>query len=222
MGALWVLFWTLGFVSSAEAWLQVERAEYWGTGCPSNSVSVQVDPSGRSFSVLYDQMDSRVDAHHTQDRKTCKLVLKIRKPKNLSYQVESADFRGFVNLDRGVVAVHRAKIQTGSVKVMQQLSTELGSQSWQGPVSQSFYTTTQRLIENDNEHRLACLPKLNQNPEIIIETEIMVRHRGGNRYGQLTVDSVDGRLEQKYNLRWTNCGGVLAESLLDLVNRGRR
>jgi len=210
------------FVSlQASAWLELVAVEYRGSGCPQSSVSIQLDPGGQSFTVLYDQMDSRVDRVQIQDRKSCKVILKINKPKFWGYRVESADFRGFVNLDSGVTALHEAKIQSGSVRGLQKLSTEFGVQSWRGPTSQPFYTSTQRVVRNRNQDFFDCLPLGKRDSEIIIETDIRLSHRGGNRFGQLTVDSVDGRLAQRYNLRWSNCGRKLGNVIGGLVG-GRR
>jgi hypothetical protein len=200
-----------------EAWLELKGVEYGGSGCPQNSVSVQIDPGGQSFTVLYDQLDSRVDRVQNQDRKNCKVILKVRKPKFLGYRVESADFRGFVNLDPGVTAIHEAKIQSGSVKGLQIISTEFGMQVWQGPISQPFYTSTQRIIRSRHQDLFDCLPLDKRDSEILIDTEVRLSHRGGNRYGQLTVDSADGRFAQRYHLSWANCGRAVGNFIGFLV-----
>jgi len=213
------LFVTIGFMGSikAQALIELRQVEYRGTGCPQNSVSIQIDPSGKSFTVLYDQMDSRVDRVHNNDRKNCKVILKINKPKYLGYRIESADFRGFVNLDHGVTAVHEAKIQSGSVRGLQKLSTEFGLQTWVGPISQPFYTSTQRVIRGRYQDLFDCLPLGRRDSEIIIDTEVRLHHSGGNRYGQLTVDSADGRLAQRYNLAWTHCGQAVGDAIGALI-----
>lgn len=193
--------------------LELVGVEYGGTGCPQNSVNVLLDPSGQSFTVLYDQFDSRVNRNYLQDQKQCKVILKIRKPKFLGYRIESADFRGFVSLDAGVTATHDAKIQSGSVKGLQKISTEFGRQSWTGPLTTNFYTSTKKIIKDKHQDLFDCLPLGKRDSEIKIDSEIRLSHSGGDRYGQLTVDSLDGKLVQKYYIKWTRCDRAIGDAL---------
>lgn len=197
----------------AYSYLEIVGIKYQGEGCPEGSVRVDLDPRGQSFTLLYDQMDARVSRGQSRNEKRCKVVLSVRKPKLLGYRIEAAEFRGYVNLDRGVEARHEAKIQSGYNRGWQKLSTEFGIQAWQGPLSESFITRTSRIIKGSHQDVFDCLPLGKRDSEIIVDTHIQVQQRQGRGFGMLAVDSADGLLRQRYHLRWSNCLGKLAGAL---------
>lgn len=209
-------FLLLGFLAfglPAYSYLEVVGIKYQGEGCPEGSVRVDLDPRGQSFTLLYDQLDARVSRGQTRAEMRCKVTLSVRKPKWLGYSIEAAEFRGFVNLDRGVEARHEAKIQSGYNRGWQKLSTEFGIQSWQGPLSESFVTRTTRLIKGNHQDVVDCLPLGKRDSEIVVDTQIQVQSRQGRGFGMLAVDSADGVLRQRYHLRWSNCLGKIAGAL---------
>ena len=182
--------------------LQLQSVEYAGTGCPQGSVTAQLAPDGSALTVLYDRFDLRVGADTTQGMQDCKIVLRLKKPLLAGFRIESADFRGFIYLDPGVVADQQVRVGSGSIKELRQITTEFGYQRWQGPVNQNFNLTTVRPLKTPPI--LDCIPP-RENTQIVIESKIRVGQAGGSRIGQLTVDSVDGRIVQRYNLKWVNC-----------------
>lgn len=206
----------LVFGLPAYSQLEVVGIKYQGEGCPEGSVRVDLDPQGQSFTLLYDQLDARVSRGQSRAEMRCKVVLSVRKPKWLGYRIEAAEFRGFVNLDRGVEARHEAKIQSGYNRGWQKLSTEFGIQLWQGPISESFTTRTNRLIKPNHQDVFDCLPLGKRESEIVVDTQIQVQARQGRGFGMLAVDSADGLLRQKYHLRWSNCLGSIAGALKEI------
>lgn len=185
------------------AQINLVGAEYQGSGCPPGKVSVTMTPNGSAFSILYDAFDLRVDKNITVARASCRVVLRVKKPRKTGFRIENAEFRGFVALDNGVTAAQTVKVMVGPNNGHQKLSAEFGSQTWQGPVAENYNLSAVRPV-NKKPPVLDCVPP-KENTEIVVDSQIQVSSAGGE-FGQLTVDSVDGVLVQKFNIAWLNCG----------------
>ncbi len=185
------------------AQISLISAEYQGSGCPQGQVSVTMTPNGSAFSILYDAFDLRVDKNITVARASCRVVLHVKKPRKTGFRIENAEFRGFVALDAGVSASQNVKVMVGPNQGHQKLSAEFGSQIWQGPIAENYNLSAVRPV-NKKPPVLDCVPP-KENTDIVIDSQIQVTSAGGE-FGQLTVDSVDGVLVQKFNVTWVNCG----------------
>ena len=193
---------TFAFIANAQVTLT--GVEYQGSGCPQGRVSVVMTPNGSAFSVLYDAFDLRVDNNITASQANCRVVLHIRKPKKTGIRVDEAEFRGFVGIDSGVTAAQKVKVMVGPNHGHQKLSAEYGTQIWQGPMAENYLLKAVRPI-NKKPPVLDCVPA-KENTDIIIESQIQLSGGGAGRFGQLTVDSVDGLVMQKFNVTWVSCG----------------
>lgn len=80
----------------------VTGIEYKAIGCPDGSVKVAVASNGEIFSILYDGFNLQVDQGLNRTIAGCRVVLHIKKQRDLGLQIEGAEFRGFVALDSGV------------------------------------------------------------------------------------------------------------------------
>ncbi len=184
------------------AQISLISAEYQGSGCPQGQVSVTMTPNGSAFSILYDAFDLRVDKNITVARASCRVALHVKKPRKTGFRIENAEFRGFVALDAGVSASQNVKVMVGPNHGHQKLSAEFGSQIWQGPIAENYNLSAVRPV-NKKPPVLDCVPP-KENTDIVIDSQIQVTSAGGE-FGQLTVDSVDGVLVQKFNVTWVNC-----------------
>lgn len=191
------------FSPLAFAQISLVRAEYQGSGCPQGHVSVVMTPNGSAFSILYDAFDLRVEKNITVARASCRVVLHVKKPRKTGFRIENAEFRGFVALDAGASASQNVKVMVGPNHGHQKLSAEYGSQIWRGPVAENYILTAVRPI-NKKPPVLDCVPP-KENTEIVVDSQIQVNSTAGE-FGQLTVDSVDGVLVQKFAISWLNCG----------------
>lgn len=216
MKSMWIAALLLLSTNAFAQMVQIRSVEYSGSGCPQGSVQVQFSPDGSSFTVLYDRFDLRVGADIAEGMQNCSIRVKVKKPLLAAFRVESADFRGFVHLDPGVTAEQKVSVAVGPIKELRRITSEFGYQRWQGPIAQNFLLTTVRPLNTPPV--LDCVPP-RENTEMIIESKIRVGRGGGSRFGQLTVDSADGRMVQRYNLKWQNC----VQSGIDLIRLlGRR
>lgn len=202
---------TLGSIFAASSITQansygarLEYAEYEGAGCPQGSVSVTMDPDASSFTVLFDRFDMRAGAGLSQASMDCDIKLKFKKSKFFSFAVNSADFRGFAFLDPQVRGKIESKVKTGNTNFVQGATSSFALENLIGPMNDNFILTTQRVLSGTDT--LACFP-FKDSMVVLIKTKIAISGAGGSLVGQLTVDSADGRMAQKYSLKWINCLG---------------
>lgn len=189
--------------STAFSQISLTGFEYGGSGCPQGHVSVVMTPGGSAFSVLYDSFNLSVDQGVLAAQGDCAITLHVQKPKKLGFQIEDADFRGFVALDTGVTATQKVQLMVGPNHGHQQLSAEFGAQVWQGPMSDNYALHAVRPTSK-RPAVLDCVPP-KENTDILINSQISLANTGVGKFGQLTVDSVDGVLVQKFSLKVINC-----------------
>ncbi len=178
----------------------LESISYGGDGCPAGTVSAVLSPDASELTVLFDAFQTRVGADLTTARAACEVKLNIRKPKLWSYKIESVDFRGFVFLDAGVRAEQKVDFQNGPAMVG--FNKSFGYQRFTGPINQNYTLSTIKPLNGPN--LLSCLPA-KKNVELKIRSSIELKGGGGAQGGMMSVDSVDGRVIQKYRLSWISC-----------------
>lgn len=197
--------------------VSVEYVALEGRGCPSGSVAVQLAPDASSFTLLYDQFQLDARSQSLPEISTeCKVIIKLRKPLLLGFAVESMDMRGFIQLDSGVSASQKVTVRSGAVGPIRKLQTDFGYEQWQGPVQQNYLISTLKPLQRPEI--LNCIPP-RKDTKIEIISKLRIKNVGGGRAGLMMVDSADGRMVQKYNLRWTNCLGALGHLLGGFKNR---
>ncbi len=185
------------------AQVTVTGFDYAGTGCPDGSVKVAMSSDATSFSILYDGFNVQIDRGVKKAFADCRVVLHIKKPRRLGLQIESAEFRGFVAVDFGVSATQHIEVATGPNKGHQQLSAEYGTQSFVGPLSENFTLQSVRPVKQ-RPGILDCVPP-KENTDVIVSSQIQVLNSGAGQFGQLTVDSTDGVLIQRFSLKTITC-----------------
>lgn len=194
----------LGFQAQAQNIrdIQVLGVTYQGSGCPQGSVNTVFSPDVSAFSILYDQfvMDVGGQTQETTDTKSCEVQIRVKLPFGTALNVESADFRGFVSLDGGVFAQHEVQHQIGSNKLA---SFGFGSQLFQGPVQKNYLIQSQKPNFKLSK-LLRCLP-LKREVTLSVRTRIKMTGGEGARLGLMSVDSADGKIEQKYLVSLTRC-----------------
>lgn len=196
-----MIFSSVGFAQS----LQIEEVQLTGQGCPQGSVAVQISPDASSFTVLYDRLTLVAGADTTDASTECKVRIRLKKPLRMGFRIEEVDFRGYVYLDPGVVGAQKVRVTSGNGSDKHALA-EFGYERWKGPINENFVLTALRSSEPPTT--IDCKP-MKEKSVIVLATKLHIKKAGGSKVGQITVDSADGRLSQKYRLRWTNCPNQL-------------
>lgn len=184
--------------------VRIESVTFAGNGCPAGSARAVLAPDASAITIMYDQFEAQIGPATAVAQKKCDLVVKLSKPKLFSFAIESADFRGFVYLERGARATQDVKLETGHGDLAK-VNLNLGTQSWLGPVNQNYTLTAVK--PHEGLKYLSCLqPK--KEGRLRVKSTITLENGRNRSEGLITVDSVDGRLVQRYNLRWMNCVNV--------------
>lgn len=199
--------------------VQIQSLTFAGNGCPAGSARAVLAPDASAITIMYDQFQAEVGAGRQMDRKKCDLILKFKKPKLYSFAIESADFRGFVHLERGARATQEVKLESGHGDLAK-VNLNLGLQSWLGPVSENYILTAVK--PHEGLKYLSCLQPT-KDGKLRVKSTVTVENGRNGAEGMIAVDSVDGRLVQRYKLRWMNCVevGVGALDLLMGLTSGR-
>ncbi len=182
--------------------VRVTGVTYQGSGCPQGSVTPVFSPENSQFSLLYSAFTLNVGGAtmQTTDTMGCEVLINLRVPFGYTVNVDSADFRGFISLDGGVIAQHSVEHQINSNKLA---SYGFGTQLFAGPTQQNYLVQSQKPNIKLSK-LLACLP-LKQNITLKVRTHVKMTGADGPHLGLLTVDSADGRIEQKYALSLRRC-----------------
>lgn len=207
--------------SWAEARMQMEGYQARGSGCPDGSVQVIWAPDYNSFTVLYDRLLLEAGrGRGSAGAVNCEVEMFLKKHRLQGFSVEAVDFRGFIQLDPGVRAQQVVKVSTGSTKELRALSTDFGVQRWQGPIAQNYTLSTVRPARRPEI--LNCIP-YRENTRLVVQTRLDISNADGGRAGMMAVDSTDGRVMQRYQVRWQNCVETTKNLIEDIIGAiGRR
>lgn len=213
---------SLCFQAFAWGQISVTGLQTSGAACPEGSVQVQIAPDGSAFTVIYDRLVLSANPGSPNARTNCQVTVNIRKPLMMGFTIDSADFRGFISLEAGMIAEQKVSVSTAPVKELQNLSAEFGMQIFRGPVQKDYILSTVRPVKGSEI--LNCAPP-RENTKIVIKTDLRIRPGSQNGFGEFTVDSVDGKVKQTYRLRKQDCAkqiGNIIGGLLDLLNRTKQ
>ncbi len=207
----------MGLFFQVFAWGQVSVTglQNSGTACPEGSVQVQIAPDGSSFTVLYDRMVLSANPGSPNVRANCQVTVNIRKPLMMGFSIDSADFRGFISLEAGMIAEQKVSVSTAPVKELRDISAEFGMQTFRGPIQQDYILSTVRPIKGSD--LLNCAPP-RENTKIVIKTDLRIRPASQNGFGEFTVDSVDGKVKQTYRLRKQDCAKQIGNAIGGLID----
>lgn len=206
--------------SAAQARIQMQGYQSRGAGCPEGSVQVMWAPDYSSFTILYDRLLLEAGrGRGASGQINCEVEMHLQKHRLQGFAVEAVDFRGFVQLDPGVRAQQTVKVSSGSTKELRAISTDFGMQRWQGPANQNYTLSTVRPPRRPEI--LNCIP-YRENTRLVVQTKLEISNAGGGRGGMMAVDSGDGRVMQRYHVRWQNCVETTKDLIEDIIGAIRR
>jgi len=170
-----------------------ERISYNGSGCPQGSVYENLASDNKAFTLTFAEYFAEADSNKRVDRKFCQLTIDLKIPQGFQFAIGTFDYRGFVALDRGAMAMHQTSYyfqgqgRTGGV-----------SKQIRGPIQDDFFFREQVGLAS-----IVWSP-CGETRALNIKTSIMARSNG-RAYGYIGNDSVDGSLSQEYSLMWRRC-----------------
>ena len=191
-------FWSgMALSSEAPSYVRIGDISHGGSGCPQGSVGKSVAHDGKSFTLLFDEFFVEVGngALPSDRRKNCQVNINVEFPQGWSYSVIGFDYRGYASLD------HRVKgIQETSYYFQGEEETKTFKTSLNGELDKDY------LISDEIDADAIVWSECGANKSLNINSKIWLNNRRNrNGSGLLTVDSLDGTVNQKYHLRWKKC-----------------
>ena len=165
----------------------VESLAYEGNGCPAGSVAYTISPDSQAVTLLFDQFIAEVGpgVPFSQARASCVVELVLHAAEGKSVAVLHADFRGFVDLQPGVVAT-----VTAGFKSDDDLLASLVSDFF-GPTSHDYQLALQSSVKE------LAWSDCDGAATLRIDLGLLLQNSSNPpASGLVTFDSVDGEVRQ--------------------------
>jgi hypothetical protein len=177
--------------------VHVTGISYAGSGCPAGSVADILSDDAQQFTLLFDSFVASAgpDINITDNRKNCQLNIGLHVPQGWSYTVATIDFRGYAQLDRRVEGTQKAVYYFGG-----STRQATAQSTFRGPMDEDYVIRDTLGLEAVVWSPCGVERNLNINTQVRVNNS-----RDRNASGLLTVDSIDGSVEQIYHLSWRRC-----------------
>lgn len=176
----------------------IELATVNGSGCPLGTTAVAVSPDSTAFTVTYSDYLAQVGpgTRPTDFRKNCQLNLRVHVPQGITYAIARADYRGFMNLEKGATAEQKASYYFQGMP-----HTDVATHAFAGPRADNWQVSDVTGI--DALVWAPCGEERNFN----INTELRVNPGTSDRTKTsfITMDSTDASIGTVYHLAWKTC-----------------
>ncbi|KAJ3412621.1 hypothetical protein HDV05_000432 [Chytridiales sp. JEL 0842] len=171
----------------------IESLTYGGSGCPQGTVSRNFNPTKTAFTLIFDQYIASIGPGIpvAERRKNCNLNIGLRVPQGWQYSIATVDYRGYMDLSRGVRGT-----QSASYYFQGEIAQARKDTPFNGPQTRSY--TIRDSFGLQSTVWSPCGAKANVN----IASSIALT---GSGTGLLTTDSIDGKVAQVYGLQWRRC-----------------
>jgi len=175
----------------------IKTADYRGTGCPAGSASIQIQDSARQVVVLLQEYfaEAAPGLSPSAARKNCQINLDLHYPGGFSYSILKSQYRGFVEVDQGVTATHRATYYFAGETKQAVTSTD-----FRGPKTGDYLIADEIPTTATIWAPCGRVASLNINTAVSINTS---QNREGR--GIITNDSQDHRVEFVVGVQWRRC-----------------
>ncbi|KAJ3269050.1 hypothetical protein HDV01_001919 [Terramyces sp. JEL0728] len=182
----------------------IQSISYAGTGCSPGTVVPVMAEDATSFTLIMSQFvaSSGPGTKVTDNRKNCQINLKMLYPQGFSYTITTVDYRGYVQLPNGISAQQKSTYYfTGET---QQVSSQT---TFVGPQNKDYLATD--TIDVAAYVWSPCgqvLPgNINTQVRLMLSSPATPLVTLGNTPGLITVDSIDGKVQQIYHIQWKKC-----------------
>jgi hypothetical protein len=177
----------------------IEVVKMNGSGCRANSAVAAISLDREAFTVTYSEYWAQVGggAKPKEAVKNCNLDVRVDVPPGYSYAVESAEYRGFGQLESGARGIQKANYYFPGPKPADR------SHAFAGPYG-GYWESIDTVASAD----LRWAP-CGKSHKLQIDTELQVDGGTSNPATTLNVmamDSTDGVLSAStYDLTWKRC-----------------
>jgi hypothetical protein len=190
--------------------LYIEALSYAGSGCPQHSIAQSISSDRSSFTLIFDKYVASLGPGIpiTENRKNCRLNLKIHSPGGWTFDIISVDTRGYVQLNEGVHALTDVDFYPNLIADIESNNPHPGAVDgvvFNGPMGNDYHQT-----QSDDKYRGIRIPCSSSSEEIFLGIDFQVQlwkdeAASANAQGLITQDSIDGKLSAEVKLRWRQC-----------------
>ncbi|KAJ3226389.1 hypothetical protein HK099_004967 [Clydaea vesicula] len=173
----------------------IGKISYGGTGCPAGTVSENLNSDSTAITLLFDSYIASAGPNVpiTENRKNCQINVQLNVPQGWRYSLATIDYRGFVQVDKGVTAQQKASYYfQGFTETASKITNFDYRNNGDYTLRDTFGLTT--LVWSQ------CNAKANVN----INSQIRLTAPAGKK-GLITTDSVDAKVTQIYGIQWKKC-----------------
>jgi hypothetical protein len=173
----------------------VQSITYDGTGCPQGSVGQSIGQDGTSFTLSFDQfVAARGPGIAAADAvKTCQLSLSLKVPQGWQYSIGTIDYRGLVSLPKKMKATQETTYYFQGDGELSSADT-----TFVGPVTKDY------LIRDTLPFSTVVWSSCDVSRPLTVTTQLSLKG-GSTEPGQITNDSVDGKVKFVLALQWKQC-----------------
>ena len=204
------------------AQIYIEEFSYSGSGCPAGTVASNLSPDKEAATFIFSNyVISSAEVAGNLAQKACRLRLKMHVPAGWQFALFGVDYRGFARLDQGVQGFQGTRYDFGAAG-----ATRLPTMRLNGPTNDDYLQIAEVPIErmafsacNAQSHMLTL------DSGVRIEGAQPFRNGAAPEQGLMTIDSLDGQVEEHYGFVWKPCQGPAFQAkcpVLAQATNGRR
>jgi hypothetical protein len=173
----------------------INGLSYGGSGCPQNSVAATLSQDLTTFTMIFDKFiaETGPGMTSTSARRNCQITVDLRYPEGWSYSIVSVDYRGYVSIPAGLTATQSATYYFSGNKEQSKSSTK-----FVGPFDGDYLNSDTIATSAVVWSKCGSVIPGNINAAVSISGDKKIP-------GLITVDSVDGKVEQIYAIQWKKC-----------------
>jgi len=175
----------------------INSITYGGSGCPQGTVSQFISEDKQTFTLIFDSyiVDVGPGISISKNRANCQINVDLHYPAGFQWSIYTQDYRGYASLDKGVTGLQKATYYFSGMS--QQAST---STTFTGPQDGDYLLTDTIPFDSVVWSPCGSDGALNINSQIVVSNS-------GNKQGQgeLTTDSIDGKVTFQYGIQWQTC-----------------
>ncbi len=177
--------------------VKITKLSYQGTGCAKDTASVNISPDLKAFTVTMSQYEASIsDAKRlTRVTKNCDIKIDLKVPDGWSFMIFTVDYRGYVGLTEGATAELDSRVRFNGIDS----HSRIDGVEFKGPADENYFL--RHSLAAKTRKVSACRGGTRH---LGIQSDITVRAKKGAS-AVMSVDSIDGELNQTYWIAWQRC-----------------
>jgi len=174
----------------------VQSITYGGSGCPQGSVATSFSDDRETFTMIFDSFIASIGpgVPVTESRKNCQINVNLHIPQGWSFSIASADYRGYVQLPKGVTATQK------SIYYFQGEVAQVSANcNFIGPVSKDY------LVHDEIPLNSVVWSACNVVRPVNANTQVRINNIPQGATAMVTTDSIDGKIKHILGFQWKKC-----------------